>query len=269
VSEKAKETWDQYRRRTVKWAIRMEFALLHSTVYRKLDYAPALKVLNWFHEKRTIDVDKKRRGAKRYKVLVQDVSFTYAEAALRGLDHKKFNRALRELHVHGFIDVIYLGSGKQRDYSRYALSDRWRTFNTNDFKPIDFPKNISYVARDEVTKQWTGRSSKQVQRPKTAVDQRPKTAVENPAQRPKCAVVDPVFNQSSTADIGRILSTKPCSADVKKGCKKKVLTLNSRFKSMAAASCNKIPFTKPKECQLTKEEIEDFLREVANVRSWT
>ena len=160
MSEKAKELFDEYRRRTVKWAIRMEFALLHSTAYRTLDYAPALKVLNWFHEKRTIDVNKKKRGAKRYKVLVQDVSFTYTEAALRGLDHKKFARALRELHAHGFIDVIHLGSGKQRDFSRYALSDRWRTFETDDFKPIDFPKNISFVARDEVTKRWMGRSSK-------------------------------------------------------------------------------------------------------------
>jgi hypothetical protein len=91
VSEKAKESFDEYRRRTVKWAIRMEFALLHSTAYRKLDYAPAVRSSTG-STRSAIDVDKKKRGAKRYKVKIRTLSFT-AEAALRGLDHKKFNRA--------------------------------------------------------------------------------------------------------------------------------------------------------------------------------
>ncbi len=214
----------------------MEFALLHSTAYRTLDYAPALKVINWFHEKRTIDVDKKKRGSKRYKVKVQDVSFTYAEAALRGLDHKKFARALRELHAHGFIDVIYLGSGKQRDYSRYALSDRWRNFGAKNFEAIAFPKNISYVARDEATKRWIGRSRPEKgQRPISAAGQRQKCAVEDPAQRPISSVARPLLGEISTANNGRILSTKPWGVDLKGGSKKRVSASDSRSKGTAAA----------------------------------
>ena len=231
MSEKAKESFDEYRRRTVKWAIRMEFALLHSTAYRTLDYAPALKVLNWFHEKRSIDVDKKKRGSKRYTVKIQDVSFTYAEAALRGLDHKKFARALRELHAHGFIDVIHLGSGKQRDYSRYALSDRWLTFGAKNFVVIDFPKNITYGARDEVTKRWTGRSRpEKVQRPISTVGQRPISAVEDPAQRPISAFIGPHLGEVSTANNGRVLSTKPCSARRNTGSGSKVRRLEQMIR---------------------------------------
>jgi len=265
--EKAKETWDEYRRRTVKWAIRMEFAMLHSTAYRSLQYGPTLKVLNWFHEKRSIDVDKKKRGSKRYTVKVQDVSFTYTEAALRGLDHKKFARALRELHVHGFIDVIYLGSGKKRDYTRYALSDRWRTFGAKDFEVIDFPKNISYVARDEVTKRWTGRSSKQVQRPISAVDQRPICAVEDPVQRPISAVIDPVIDESSTANMCRILSTKPWGVDLKGGSTKRGSAPETGSISIATAQLRAAAdTTSPKQWQPPLSEIRENVAEILRQR---
>lgn len=193
------ETWESYLRRTASWAIRLEFALLHSIAYRSLEYGPALKVLCWFYEKRGIDVDKKKRGAKRYRQKEEPISFTYREAAARGLDHKKFARAIRELHAHGFIDVVRLGSGVLRDYSLFQISERWRTYGKDTFQAIEFPKNISFVARDEVTKRWIGRSPRQVQRPKSAVGQRPKSAVGSSVQRPKSAVVEGRFPEIPTA----------------------------------------------------------------------
>jgi len=55
-------------------------------------------------------------------------SFTYAEAEQFGLSTKQFARAIRELVVFGFLDVQHKGSGKHKDYSMYAWSERWVGF---------------------------------------------------------------------------------------------------------------------------------------------
>lgn len=206
------ESWETYVRRTASWAIRLEFALLHSEAYRSLEYGPALKVLSWFHEKRGIDVDKKKRGAKRYRLKEEPISFTYREAATRGLDHKKFARAIRELHALGFIEVIKLGSGVHRDFSTYSISERWRAYGKDTFQAIEFPKNISFVARDRG--RWSGRPKGKGQRQFSAVGQRPKSAVGSPVQRPKSAVVEGRFPEISTAKKCRVLSTTRCVSEV-------------------------------------------------------
>ena len=98
--------WIEYLKRSKTWSIRMGFDLLHSKAYQELNYGPALKTLNWFYEEVQFRVNRRRRGKDRYEIMNEGkMSFTYNEAKVRGLDHRKFSRALKELVACGFIDI--------------------------------------------------------------------------------------------------------------------------------------------------------------------
>ena len=122
----------------------MSYEMLHSKAYAGLTYAPALKVLNWFHEKIKVLVNRKKRGKDRYMVIDGDISFPYREASLRGLYPQQYSKALKELHRFGFIDIKKPGSALKGDYTLYALSDRWRDFGLVSFKGIEFPRSVHW-----------------------------------------------------------------------------------------------------------------------------
>ena len=225
-----KETFEEYKRRTSgpRWAIRIEFALLHHPAYRSLSYGPALKVLAWCYEKgRDVKTNKKKRGNKRYVVTLAGFLFPYEEAAARGLTAKQFTRAIRELHAHGFIDVVHLGSGLRGNPNKYRLSERWRTFGTDSFQHVAFPENKDWarrfsvvvadgelrrhVPRDEATGKWTRRDEENTQRPKYAVVQQENNAVVNPDRRPISAVQQANFDENTTAVL-------PCNSSSTTGC---------------------------------------------------
>lgn len=135
--------WYEYLKRSRTWSIRIGFDLLHSEAYKQLEYGPALKVLNWFHEKVRFTVDKKRRGKNRYLMVQEgEISFTYEEAALRGLTSQKFSRALKELHRFGFIDVKKPGSGLKGDFTIFTMSQRWRGFANSEYQHKEWPKSV-------------------------------------------------------------------------------------------------------------------------------
>jgi hypothetical protein len=135
--------WDEYLKRSRTWSIRMGFDLLHSEAYKQLNYGPAVKVLNWFHEKVRFRVDKKKRGKNRYQAIQDgEISFTYEEAVLRGLTSQKFSRALKELHRFGFIDVKKPGSGLKGDFTIFVMSQRWRSFGNSEFRHKEWPKSV-------------------------------------------------------------------------------------------------------------------------------
>ena len=123
-------------------AIRMDFDMLHSEAYKNLNYAPALKVLNWFHEKVRLEANKKRRGKVTYNVINEDISFTYKEALFRGLSSHQFSKVLKELHRLGFIDIQKPGSALKGDWSQFTFSDRWREFKTPSFKNLEMKRGF-------------------------------------------------------------------------------------------------------------------------------
>lgn len=136
------DQWDEYKKYSKRWAIRMSYEMLHSAAYRELNYGPALKVLNWFHEKIKISIDKKKRGKDRYTINDGSISFTYSEAAFRGISSQQFRKALKELHRFGFINIEKPGSGLKGDWTIFAMSDRWRNFGSTLFNEIEFPRSI-------------------------------------------------------------------------------------------------------------------------------
>jgi hypothetical protein len=145
--------WIEYLKRSKGWSIRMGHDLLHSQAYQNLKYAPALKVLNWCHEKIRFKVDKKRRGFARYQI-VNDGEFTfpYSEAIQRGLTVNQFSRALKDLYGFGFIDVKQFGSGMMENPTIFTLSQRWKEFGKPEFISKEWPKSDSYGFRGRLGK---------------------------------------------------------------------------------------------------------------------
>jgi hypothetical protein len=136
--------FEQYLHRSSGWAIRKGFDVLHSEAFKKINYAPALKVLDYFYEKIKVGINKGRRGKGRYKVMNGDISFPYREAILRGLSSHQFRNALIELHNFGFIDVVKPGSALRGDYTVFSMSDRWRQYGKPNFENKDFPKSVHW-----------------------------------------------------------------------------------------------------------------------------
>ncbi|MBM3205924.1 hypothetical protein FJZ41_03710 [Candidatus Shapirobacteria bacterium] len=124
----------------------MSFEMLHSQAYGKLNYGPAIKVLNWFHEKVRYEVNRKKRGKERYRVKNDgELDFTYREAGFRGLTAQKFSKALRELNELGFIDIKRPGSALKGDWTIFTLSDRWKFYGTANFEEKEFPKSVHWI----------------------------------------------------------------------------------------------------------------------------
>ena len=69
------------------------------------------------------------------------LTFTYREAKTRyGITAPRFDRALTELVRTGFVDVSEPGSGLYRMTTKFAISERWRLYDTPDFVEAERPK---------------------------------------------------------------------------------------------------------------------------------
>lgn len=136
------DQWEKYLIESRGWAVRVSVLMLHSEAYKELSNGPALKVLNWFHEKIRLKKDKKRRGFKRW-VVVNDgeFSFTYKEAGFRGLTSYQYRKALKELYELGFIEIKKPGSALKGDYTIFKLSDHWKGYRTQSDRRGELPKS--------------------------------------------------------------------------------------------------------------------------------
>ena len=108
--------------------------LLGSTAYLSLT-GKAAQVLSLFMCKRKMKKDKTKH--RRWVVINNgEIEFTYTEAEDRwGVSRSAFQRALKQLVDKGFIDVEFRGSGVCGSSNRYAISERWRKWDTDDFRP--------------------------------------------------------------------------------------------------------------------------------------
>jgi len=105
-----------------------------SDAFKELS-AKGIQVLLRFLQKRTwanLKVKKKK------KIIYDNngLSFTYAEAQELGISKSQFLEILKRLIELGFIDMEHQGGGLARDYSRFALSERYRDYGKPDFKKV-------------------------------------------------------------------------------------------------------------------------------------
>jgi hypothetical protein len=111
--------------------------LLESLAYHDLKGEKTLRVLIRFFQKRRWI--KKR---KKIEYIDEPMAFTYAEAQEMGIGASRFHEIIGELYWFGFIEITHIGGGLARDYSRYSLSDRWRDYGTDKFKPREKPRTV-------------------------------------------------------------------------------------------------------------------------------
>jgi len=231
---------------TPNWAIRTEFSLLHGRAFRSLKRITTVKALFYFYEKRVVKVDKRKRGDKRFQVQHDaEIKFSYKEAEQRGLTRKRFAQAIRDLHAAGFIDILYRGSGALKDSSTYRLSERWRRFDTPDFKAQDIPLRL----REEPTKnlehdekgRWTREEEKPqvVEMPLAQGSKRPLEITVQGSNRP---LERGDFDQSSRVITSTELSTTRGSTRIRtvKKVKRKTRTRGHGSKAIAAPLKTKI-----------------------------
>lgn len=200
-------------------------------------------------------------------------SFPVREAPYHGLTVRGLANALRQLHEVGIIDRVKSGSAKKGDFALYRLSDRWRSFGKPTFEAIPWPKATTIGARGQGGKFLRRRDRKN---PIVAYS----TTTKAPLMVNPSTTTPPVMAESALNPCGKPLSVvaestmllSSPSPDVdSKGNERNVPAPDSRFKGAAAPTRRAIPFVKPKvlECRLTPEQMDNFLREVAGVRSWT
>lgn len=123
----------------------VEKELLRSEVFRGLN-GTAKTVLLDFLMKRRLKKLNIRQGRKPEWIISNngEIEYTYSEAEKKKppISRTSFMRALDSLIKHGFIDVEHSGSGgKKGDKSLYAISDRWRVWDTDEFISCERPKD--------------------------------------------------------------------------------------------------------------------------------
>ena len=111
--------------------------LLESKAYYALKGEKTLRVLIRFYQKRRWTTHHKK-----IEYIDEPMAFTYAEAQAMGIGASRFHEIISELYRTGFIEISHIGGGLARDYSRYAISERWRDYGTDKFKHKEKPRTV-------------------------------------------------------------------------------------------------------------------------------
>jgi len=163
-----KARWWDVRRKAWSGFTGLRNPLIDSEAFKALTTAAAVRTLVWFWQEAEYPKVKKRPGdpspVGRIDKITNngEISFTYQQAEWRGMNARRFARALKELHSLGFIDVAHLGRGARGDYTKYSLSERWAKYGTTEWQEIPFPENFPQGFRIQPKKINNGR-----QRPST------------------------------------------------------------------------------------------------------
>ena len=121
----------------------IEKDLLKSKAFRPLS-GNSKNVYFDFLMKRVITKTKAQPGRKSEAVILNNgkIEYCYSEAEQKGLSRDKFAKAINQLVENGFIDIAHLGTGGHKgDKSKYAISDRWRSYGTENFIKKTRPKD--------------------------------------------------------------------------------------------------------------------------------
>jgi len=114
--------------------------LLQSKAFKELSPS-AMRVLLRFLQKRKWW--KEGKGV-RARIVYENsgLAFTYEEAAWIGIRNTAFFEAVKRLIGVGFVDVEHQGGAYGKDFSRYAISERWRDYGTENFKKVEKKRSL-------------------------------------------------------------------------------------------------------------------------------
>ena len=126
-----------------KYGCYIEPDILHSKAYASLSRKHSIRVLTYFLSKqiRLRKRGKPKRKKEYFTANQGRITFSYAEAASKGIGSYGFRDALDELIEKGFIDITHSGGAYEMDVSRYAISDRYKKYGQHDFIKVERPKD--------------------------------------------------------------------------------------------------------------------------------
>lgn len=121
--------------------IYLEAELLNSDAFQSLSRG-GLRVYLRFLAKRVMVKRKSKDRAVTHSIANNgEIVFCYSEAKKKGIPGREFRNALDELIAKGFIDINHQGAGgRTKDMSTYFVADRWKKWNTPDYKPTATPR---------------------------------------------------------------------------------------------------------------------------------
>jgi hypothetical protein len=113
-----------------------ERTLLESLAYHSLKTPTAYFVFGIFMTKRQW-VEVGRKGKEQWDIANNgQITFSYREAKTKyGISCSAFRNAIDELREKGLIDIAESGAGLYRSQNLYEISDRWRLYGANEYKP--------------------------------------------------------------------------------------------------------------------------------------
>jgi len=123
--------------------IYVPWEILESAAFKQLS-ARGIWVLLKFMQKRTWH-QKSRKKEREY--CNSGLVFTYDEARTCGISKSQYHTIVKRLVQVGFLDIEHQGGIFGKDYSRYAISERWRDYGTERFRNIE-KKRIVLPGRD-------------------------------------------------------------------------------------------------------------------------
>jgi len=127
-----------------------ERSLLDSPAFRKLSRGALLLYLD-FLGKRTMEKD---RTTKRWYIKNNgEIVYPYSEAKSKGMSGDQFRDWIDELIEHGLLGIAHQGQGGRKpqngkgDVSKYFISNNWKNYGSDDFKPERRRKKDNRQAR--------------------------------------------------------------------------------------------------------------------------
>ena len=99
----------------------------------------------------------KIRGTKQIIYNNDGFIFPYVEADFLHIKTTQFWKNIKKLIAVGFLEIVHQGgwyqkNEKEKDYSVYRLSDRWKKYGTQEFNKIEKPRVLqsNYYVRKNI-----------------------------------------------------------------------------------------------------------------------
>jgi hypothetical protein len=138
--------------------IRIKAEIFYSEAFKSLSRSAMLTLMRCL-QKRKWDFEGKHKKRKMV-YLNQDFIFPYAEAAFLGIGTTQYCKNIKKLIEVGFLDLVHQGGWyqkheREKDYSVYKLSERWRDYGTNEFVKVEKKKVLpdSFHIRENIARQ--------------------------------------------------------------------------------------------------------------------
>lgn len=153
------------KRYQIKNKIVFEPDMFYSEAFKSLS-ASAIRTLMRCLQKRKWNYVR-RNGKKQIEYSNDGFIFPYAEAEFLGIGTTQFWNNIKKLVEVGFLDIVHQGgwyqkNEKEKDYSVYKLSNRWRLYGTDDFKPMEKEKVLQseYYIRENIKRKKSRATSR-------------------------------------------------------------------------------------------------------------